>query len=220
MKTAILHNLPINEGYRACTNALLGMGARKLGEGYFATAYSLTMATYDAPLYPVSWRDAALPMQPVAIKRETRVIKLTKEADPGGFIAAAAAMRRHKMDPHAPLYYGLAANDEFWAGELEILSSTKPVASGVGGHGAESAHIIGPDRSKYARTPCEQFIEGSPFLQDVLYLAEEFLGERDQWNWDIHGGNVMMRGNQAVITDPVCCTKGIDLGKAYSTIFP
>lgn len=193
--TLILQKLPVNAGYTAVIDALNGMCARRLGEGHFSVAYEL-----DFDVLPqASWSVAPTAeemVRPIAFKRERRCIKVNRRPDTGGWITLNAAKHTYKADPHAPMVYGIVGDKHFWVAEMEVL--TKGRRGAWGDHLPDTNYIMGHGES---REPCEAFMKASPFMREIDRLCH-IMGERKRW--DLHSSNMMRRGDQAVIVDPLC----------------
>ena len=200
MQAAILPKLHGCGTIGACQERLIRLGARYIGSGYYAHVYSLEVMVMP-PMSPVGYvPDSAWFDRPVEVTRETRVVKLARN-DVGGLVTARAATMTYEVDPYAPRYYGFKAlNFGYdWIGELELLSHTDAVNYGDGGHSEPAMHVTG---EQFARKPTDEFMATSPFLRECVRQYHHERWEEEPL-WDIHGRNIMMRGAQPVITDPI-----------------
>lgn len=195
MQTALLHKLDVTRGHAAC-NSL-----KTLGYGHFACVYSVEAAilpktTIFYNVEQMAWEVTS------TVRAETRAIKVAWK-DPGGLMAAQAAMETQDVDPYAPRYYGIRECGDYWFGEMELLADS----GNLSGHSPKTSMITG---EQYARSPCAEFMATSPFLQACARRMEEQPGLGAYW--DIHGQNVMLRGSQPVITDPIATTSVLSIG--------
>lgn len=196
------------------------IGARQIGSGHFSKVFRLTVSVLDpkapkaigftdfrmiADLKP--WELMPPTFRSPAAKREERIVKVCVRPDRGALVVAKAAMATQDIDPLAPKYYGVTEfADGGWVAELEPLSECYSVPGGDAVH-------PGITGSNYSSAPTAEVIAASPFLSVLNahikseYDAHELTGYR----WDLHGANVMMRGSQPVVTDPICHRQDVEL---------
>lgn len=211
MSALILPKLGLCRDRHEATDKLKSMGARYMTEGGYASVYSVEIDTvqdearslmpamlrYDVETMRIlpNYRD-----EPV-VRRMTRVVKVAR-SDPGGLIAAKAAMLTHEYDPLAPVYYGIVEfGNGDWMGEMEMLRPINRYVDNMDtcGHGKETSSITGGSRE-----PLGSVMMASPYLQIVAKIVDASRASgRRPCRWDLHGENVMMRGNQPVVTDPI-----------------
>lgn len=203
MTAMILPKLGNCINYQDVIRMLEGMGARQVGSGHFSKVYRLEVhELYNMPRGPIEWdvmRMQHVPVMPARIERTVRIVKVCCKPDRAALLVAKAAMATCDIDKLAPKYYGVTEfGDGFWVAELEPLSECHE------GPGDAHARFTG-ERWKYA--PTDELIASSPFLS---VLNAHFKSEPGNmyggsgYRWDLHGANVMMRGAQPVITDPMC----------------
>jgi len=211
MTAIILPKLGNCINYHDAMRMLEGMGAQQVGSGHFSKVYRVE--TYVEPRTmslrpsPLSIRDITVfdankmryHMDPVRIERTVRIIKVCCKPDRAALLVAKAAMATCEIDPLAPKYYGVTEfGGGFWIAELEPLSECH--------EGPSEAHQrFTGERWKYA--PTAELIATSPYLSILQAYHLSDPGTMDSgsgYRWDLHGANVMMRGAQPVITDPMC----------------
>lgn len=198
---------------------LIDLGATEVGSGCYATVYRIEVGVEGKPSFdpreylkfnsmydPARMRLMPIPVSVTREKREARIIKVCRR-DPGGLIAAKAAMLTKDYDPLAPRYYGIT---EFggggWMGELEPLKNINTYSDyrETMGHSNRTAHLTGGTRE-----PTAEVFNQSIYMRIVRDMMQAYRSSgKGCANWDIHGENVMLRGNQPVITDPVSATGG------------
>lgn len=131
-----------------------------------------------------------------------RVIKVAAR-DPGGLAAAEAAMLTSDYDDLAPRYYGITRfGGGNWMGEMELLTRTGADTDPTGLHHPSVRHYM--TRGGEGREPNETALANSPYLQACLLAKEAHKRKYEGYaSWDIHRDNVMLRGAQPVISDPL-----------------
>lgn len=213
MSALILPKLGMCRDGEEAIQKLVSMGARSIGSGHFAKAFALTVdRRYNLSLFGrvfgVSWEVAtSSPVSPTDIMptcadRKEVVIKVTRRRDRGALLVAKAAMATADLDPIAPRIAGVVEfSDDTWAIEMERLS---PLADKMGGPATYGfTKPMEPGASAWGtranRTPLPEAIFASPFLT----LLEQHVCRSDEYCWDIHGDNVMLRGGQPVVIDPI-----------------
>jgi hypothetical protein len=186
------------------------LGAMRIGNGFYAHVFVIevdertAINPYQYQYSPERMWDA-VPAYRQDVRRMKRVIKVAQR-DPGGLMAARTAMLTKDYDDLAPRYYGILEFKGGWMGELELLTVAPKTMDA--GHGAYTRHLTGGEHS---RQPDRTVVGSSIYLRTLQEAmsahntradAEPATG-RNCVRWDIHADNVMMRGNQPVITDPV-----------------
>jgi hypothetical protein len=204
MTALILPKLGNCKDYREAERMLESMGARECGSGHFSRVYRIEVMTdpeFKAPRY-MSYSDLAnlnpwemLQSRMVrSPERTARIIKVTKQRDKGALIVARTAMACAEVDPMAPVYYGITEfSDGCFMAEMEPLDELRDMDHHCGLTGTEK----GAPAYLQNRRPLPEAIKASPFLSLLnCYMDKGYV-------WDLHSKNVMMRGGQPVITDPM-----------------
>jgi len=202
MQATILPKLGHCKSATDAIDALKVMGAREIGFGHFSKIYRVELSAIPSPH---SYYDIArmthveymsLAQRDFAVKPEVRIIKVALKPDNGALIVARAAMACSAIDPLAPVYYGITefGNGTFMA-EMEELS---PVHNMDTFKGITCRDKVPQHKYEMPRHPLNEAIAASPFLTVLKCYMN-----RGGYSWDIHVDNVMMRGNQPVVTDPM-----------------
>jgi len=215
MGALILPKLGMCRNGEEAIEKLMSMGARPIGSGHFAKAFALTVDGGHYNFDPferrlgVSW-DIAM-MRPVLrmddimtirMERKEVVIKVTRKRDRGALLVAKAAMATAELDPIAPRIVGVVEfSDDTWAIEMERLSPLADKRGGPAAYGFTKPVEPGapPWSMQVNRTPLPEAILASPFLT----LLDQHVRRSNEYRWDIHGDNVMLRDGQPVVTDPI-----------------
>lgn len=183
MSAIFLHNLPTPDSVQhdhveACEAILQCAGGFVIGSGYFSSVFRMPA------VYVSDGEDVRL---------EDRVVKLSC-GDGGGYHAALAAMEHCEHDPLAPKVYGVRQlSPDMWAAEMELLA---PLDRNEYGDPTTDT-VTNITGGGFRRIPLDEIIVSSPYLLAVRELVDK--GAAD---WDVHSYNVMMRGNQPVVSDP------------------
>lgn len=192
MTALILPKLGMCRTASQAERELLSMGAVEIGSGHFATVYRLSNMVGPS-ITPLSYYDVcnmtmAPSMPSFDTPREDRVIKIVARKDRAALLVAKAAMATHELDPLAPRVFGVVEfADDSWIAELEKLRALPD--------NSYKSSITGS--STY--NPLPEVVAASPFLS----LLAAHKKRDDRYGWDIHAGNVMLRGVQPVVTDPI-----------------
>ena len=182
-----------NDHYQRVTDFIENYGGRRLGSGFFSTAYAVKVTGIVGDDYGHDFAE------------HIRVIKVCRVPDMGGLIAARAAIKvrqEGQRDPYAPLYHGIIdMGNGFWIGELEKLRDDR--------QGHYRTMTLGDTKQA-----SDDMVRSSKYLLECLLAMLEW-NERGRWLcentnsaafWDIHSDNVMVRDNgQAVVSDPIGC---------------
>lgn len=153
-------------------------GWRQIGSGYFATVYGRCNDNGG-----------------------TRWVIKTGPADDGWLDYAMflkATERQWEGNPFVPVIRSLKVTDGFYVAVIERLDCT---ASDCGDYAAldDMRDFLADSRFM----SIERKLTMNPLLVEFLTtLRIEFAGS----GWDVHGGNVMFRGTQPVLTDPLAFT--------------
>lgn len=207
MKALVLHKLGQCRDASEAIAELERMGARRLGFGFYSQVFRVCLfEDRDLPSFrsymefdPVAYRPVPR-MTDAKVNQKYRVIKVATTSDPGGLIVAKAAMLTAEYDDLAPRYYGITEfGDGTWMGELEELTMTD--RGPFGGHGSMSSGLV--SGGGHGRAPNPTVLSTSLYMQTVAKMKAKAEASGQYAHWDIHADNVMMRGAQPVITDPL-----------------
>lgn len=191
-------------GDEAC-DVLRSNGATSIGSGHFATVWQVRQwqepspARFSFDVYRML--DIPVSARGIVAQEGTSVIKVVRCRDNGALLVVKAAMATADIDPLAPKITALIEfGDGSWAVEMERL---EPLADTVSG--AVEAGITKKSANPWyaSKEPLPEVVNASPFLSILQAHMDKYEGTGNHLNWDIHGANVMMRGKQPVVTDPI-----------------
>lgn len=180
-ESLLLERLPVDGGSEHMRQSMVtDHGFRDVGEGVYKTCLVADVDT-DGP-------------EVGTFIRERRAVVVTrKSSGTHAFRRVIDAALDNPHDPFAPKVYGWAeVSGGHLAAEMEVLTPVK-----AGGH-LGTAHL--PEfqwmfGGEYGRHPSGELLNCSPYMRQLARLSP---------NWDLHTGNYMLRGDQPVITDPIC----------------
>lgn len=209
MTALILPKLGMCKDAREAIEKLDRLGARVIGSGFYSRVYRVELIDdarmsprFDDFRYMANLKPWEM-MQPVRyerIEKAVRIVKVASMSDPGGLMAAKAAMLTKDYDDLAPRYYGITEfGDGCWMGELEVL--TENPAHHSHRHSVTTAHLIANNGE--SRAPNPTLCSTSVYVKTLFAMKAAHEAKGKSCNWDIHTQNVMMRGDQPVITDPL-----------------
>lgn len=178
-------------------------GAHRIGSGISTTAYEFRVSFVEAPsvLYDLHRPTAQENVRDYKVVEEPRVLQVVTASDKGKRITIDAAMANQE-DPFAPQIYGMVEFTDGFACEMEKLEqphSVNPMDTGYRWVDRPDLWQREPGFAVQYFRPTDHLLAISP------YMAQIERGRRAEGiqGYDLHPHNVMMRGEQPVVIDPL-----------------
>ena len=141
--------------------------------------------------------------------RPNEVIKLFGTSD-NAYADYLKFVMKHQNNPHFPKVFGkpMKITSTYYAVKLEKL---EPYDKNNNLHKAielalKLSTYLGPNDSpediKTHEPEYDKILDSKPKLKEAIFHLAQFKN-KSIYDWDIHSGNVMWRGNDIVLTDPI-----------------
>jgi hypothetical protein len=141
--------------------------------------------------------------------RPNEVIKLFGTSDVA-YVDYLKFIMKHQDNPHFPKILGkpMKITPKYYAVKLEKLTKydNKNNLHNVIETALRLATYLGPNDSpedfKTHEPEYDKILDSKPKLKEAIFYLAQFKNT-SKYKWDIHSGNVMWRGNDIVLTDPI-----------------